>query len=139
MAASPRPVSWRWRPENPLATSPRRSACAAARSRGRCRARRAGRRPPTASSAGPARRGAADRGGPLAGALFRRLFVMTAQLHLAIDALTLQLLLERAQRLVDIIVANDDLHKAVSLQSTASTGKPDEPTCGREKGSPRSQ
>jgi hypothetical protein len=35
---------------------------------------------------------------------------MTAQLHLAVDALALQLLLERAQRLLDIIVANDDLH-----------------------------
>ena len=50
----------------------------------------------------------------LTGALFRWLFVMTAQLHLAIDALTLQLLLERAQRLVDIIIANDDLHKKPS-------------------------
>jgi hypothetical protein len=40
---------------------------------------------------------------------------MTAQLHLAIDALALQLLLERAQRLLDIIVANDDLHKLPSL------------------------
>src|SRR5687767_277734 len=55
---------------------------------------------------------AADRGGGLASALLGRLLVMTAQLHLAIDALTLQLLLERAQRLVDIIVANDDLHKS---------------------------
>src|SRR5688572_22756318 len=58
--------------------------------------------------------GAADGGGPLAGALFRRLFVMTAQLHLAVDAFALQLLLERAQRLLDIIVANDDLHKKPS-------------------------
>src|SRR5205085_8173164 len=55
--------------------------------------------------------GAADRSGALAGALLRRLFVMTAQLHLAVDALALQLLLERAQRLLDVIVANDDLHK----------------------------
>src|SRR5215203_4742920 len=39
---------------------------------------------------------------------------MTAQLHLAIDALALQLLLQCAQRLVDIIVANDDLHKSRS-------------------------
>jgi len=46
---------------------------------------------------------------------------VTAQLHLAVDALTLQLLLERAQRLVDIIVANDDLHKkpSNSLQKRA--------------------
>jgi hypothetical protein len=36
---------------------------------------------------------------------------MTAQLHLAIDALTLQLLLERAKSLDDIVVTNDDLHK----------------------------
>jgi hypothetical protein len=58
--------------------------------------------------------GAADRGGALAGALFRRFLVMTAQLHLAVDALALQLLLERAQRLLDIVVANDDLLKSPS-------------------------
>src|SRR5690348_5576901 len=58
--------------------------------------------------------GAADRGGALAGALLARLLVMTAQLHLAVDALALQLLLERAQRLLDVIVANDDLHKLPS-------------------------
>jgi hypothetical protein len=40
---------------------------------------------------------------------------MTAQLHLAINAFALQLLLERAKRLVDIIVANDDLHKSPNL------------------------
>jgi hypothetical protein len=40
---------------------------------------------------------------------------MTAQLHLAVDALALQFLLQRAQRLLDIIVANDDLHKVPSL------------------------
>src|SRR5262245_28556099 len=51
--------------------------------------------------------GAADRGGALAGALLARLLVVAAQLHLAVDALALQLLLERAQRLLDIIVAND--------------------------------
>jgi hypothetical protein len=39
---------------------------------------------------------------------------MPTQLHLAIDAFTLELLLERPQRLVDIVVANDDLHKKVS-------------------------
>src|SRR5205085_10384713 len=58
---------------------------------------------------------APDRGGPLAGALLRRLLVMTAELDLAIDALTLQLLLERPQRLVDIVIANDDLHKCSPL------------------------
>ena len=39
---------------------------------------------------------------------------MTTQLHLAINAFALQLFLERAQRLIDIIVANDDLHKKSS-------------------------
>ncbi len=67
--------------------------------------------------------GAADGGGTLAGALLGRLFVVTAQLHLAIDAFTLELLLERSQRLVDIVVANDDLHKVPSL-SIKSGGSP---------------
>src|SRR3954467_5833295 len=58
--------------------------------------------------------GAADRCGALTRPLFRRLLVVTAQLHLAVDALALQLLLERAQRLLNIVVANDDLHKVPS-------------------------
>src|SRR3546814_5349587 len=61
--------------------------------------------------------GAADSGGTLTRALLARLLIVPAQLHLAIDALALQLLLESAQRLVDVIVANDDLHKPVSLRS----------------------
>src|SRR3954463_3513125 len=65
--------------------------------------------------------GAADRGGALAGTFLARLLVMTAQLHLAVDALALQLLLERAQRLLDVIVANDDLHTSpVTLLVMAS-------------------
>src|SRR5690606_8897881 len=55
--------------------------------------------------------GAADRGGLLARALLARLLVVAAQLHLAVHALALQLLLERAQGLLDIVVADDDLHK----------------------------
>ena len=43
--------------------------------------------------------GAADGGGVLARTLFAGLLVMTAQLHFAIHALTLQLLLERAKGL----------------------------------------
>jgi hypothetical protein len=35
---------------------------------------------------------------------------MTAELHLAEDALTLHLLLESAESLVDIVVANENLH-----------------------------
>jgi hypothetical protein len=57
----------------------------------------------------------ADRSRTLAGALLGRFLVVTTQLHLAIDTFTLQLLLEGAQRLVDIIVANEDLHKRSSL------------------------
>jgi hypothetical protein len=45
---------------------------------------------------------------------------MTAQLHLTIDAFTLELLLERSQRLVDIVVANDDLHKVSSLSNSVA-------------------
>ena len=60
--------------------------------------------------------GAADGGGVLTRALFAGLLVMTAQLHFAIHALTLQLLLERAKGLVDIIVANDDLHTPCRLR-----------------------
>jgi hypothetical protein len=41
--------------------------------------------------------------------LFGRLLVVVPQLHLAEDAFALQLLLERAQRLVDIVIANNYL------------------------------
>src|SRR4051794_4851293 len=54
--------------------------------------------------------GAADGLGLLAGALLGRLFVMTAQLHLAKDALALHLLLQRLESLIDIIVADENLH-----------------------------
>src|SRR4029078_2033063 len=53
----------------------------------------------------------ADRGRLFARALLARLLVVAAQLHLAVHALALQLLLERAQGLLDIVVADDDLHK----------------------------
>src|SRR3546814_3959375 len=59
--------------------------------------------------------GAADGGGAFARALLARLLIVAAQLHFAIHALTLQLLLERAKGLVDIIVANDDLHTPCRL------------------------
>jgi hypothetical protein len=55
---------------------------------------------------------------------------MTAQLHLAIDALTLQLLLERPQRLVDIIVANDDLHKSRRTSFKSRPKSPGKPGAG---------
>src|SRR5690606_24453413 len=55
--------------------------------------------------------GAADRGRFFAGALLARLLIVAAQLHLAIHPLALQLLLERAEGLLDIVIANHDLHK----------------------------
>src|SRR5215475_7779884 len=67
---------------------------------------------------------AADRCGAFAGALLRRLLIVTAQLHLTVDALALQFLLERAQRLLDIIVADDDLHKLPSLSLSRPVRRP---------------
>ena len=46
--------------------------------------------------------------------LLRGLLEVTTQLHLAIDALALQLLLQRAQGLVDIVVAYGDLDYGTS-------------------------
>ncbi len=54
--------------------------------------------------------GAADGLGLLAGALLGRLLVMTAQLHLPEDALTLHFLLESAESLVDVVVTDENLH-----------------------------
>jgi hypothetical protein len=52
--------------------------------------------------------------GLLASLLLRRLLVMTAELHLAENTLTLHLLLERLESLIDIIIANENLHAASS-------------------------
>src|SRR4029077_19102089 len=54
--------------------------------------------------------GAADGFGLLAGALLGRLLVVIAELHLAEDAFALHLFLQRPQRLIHIVIANDDLH-----------------------------
>ena len=53
--------------------------------------------------------GAAHGLGLLAGALFRRLFLVHVPLHFAERALALHLLLQRFQRLVDVVVANENL------------------------------
>jgi hypothetical protein len=53
--------------------------------------------------------GAANGLGLLAGALFRRLLIAAAKLHLTENAFTLHLLLERAQRLIDIVVADQNV------------------------------
>src|SRR5579884_3458083 len=54
--------------------------------------------------------GAANRLGAFAGAAFRRFLVMPAQLHFPENSLPLHLLLERLQRLIDIVVAYQNLH-----------------------------
>src|SRR5260221_8375253 len=54
---------------------------------------------------------AADRFRTLASPLFARLFVVAPQFHLAEDAFPLHLLLQGFQRLVDVVVANDDLQR----------------------------
>ncbi len=53
---------------------------------------------------------AADRLGLFAGPAFRWLLVKISQLHFAKHAFALHLLLQRAKRLVDIVVANQNLH-----------------------------
>ncbi len=53
---------------------------------------------------------AADRLGLLTSAALRGLFIIASKLHFAEDAFTLHLLLQRAQRLIDIVVTDEDLH-----------------------------
>lgn len=53
----------------------------------------------------------------LASLLFRRLLVKIAQLHLAENTFTLKLLLESAQRLIDIVIANDYLQRSTALSN----------------------
>ena len=57
--------------------------------------------------------GAANGLGGLAGAAFGWFLIMATQLHLAEHALALHLLLERLERLVDVVVTDDNLHLAV--------------------------
>lgn len=47
----------------------------------------------------------------LAGALFRRLLVGATSLHLPKDAFTLHLFLQHTKRLIDIVVANQNLQE----------------------------
>ena len=58
--------------------------------------------------------GAADGLGLLACALLGGLLEMLPKLHLAEDALTLQLLFQSPKGLIDIVVANADLHVVVT-------------------------
>jgi hypothetical protein len=59
--------------------------------------------------------GAADGFGFFAGAPLGGLLIMSTQLHFAEDAFALHLLLQRLERLIDIIVANENLHVVASL------------------------
>src|SRR5262245_14304640 len=54
----------------------------------------------------------ADRFRLLARLLFGGFFVMAAKLHFAEDALALHLLLQRLERLVDVVVTDENLHAA---------------------------
>jgi len=56
--------------------------------------------------------GPADRLGGLAGAAFGRLLVVPPQLHFSEDAFSLHFLLERFQRLVDVVIPYQNLHLA---------------------------
>src|SRR5262249_16474855 len=56
--------------------------------------------------------GPANRLGLLARLLLRGLFVVDAKLHLAEDPLALHLLFERLEGLINIVVANENLHEA---------------------------
>ncbi len=56
--------------------------------------------------------GAANRLGGLAGAAFRGFFEMTAELHFPEDAFALHLFLERLERLIDVVIPNQNLHLA---------------------------
>ena len=60
--------------------------------------------------------------GLLASLLLRGLLVVVAQLHLAEDAFALQLLLERAQRLINVIIANDYLQRSTALSKLRHVG-----------------
>src|SRR5690554_5767998 len=66
----------------------------------------------------------AHRFGLLALLALGRLLEVATQLHLAEDTLPLQLLLKGAQRLVDIVVANVNLHGGQNLLLMHAKGSP---------------
>src|SRR5215204_956912 len=67
--------------------------------------------------------GAADRLGLLAGPPLGGLLTVAAELHLAKDALALHLLLEGAERLIDVVVADENLHARAFLSDLVDVGK----------------
>lgn len=68
--------------------------------------------------------GAADGLGLFARSFLRRLFVEVAQFHFTENAFTLHFLLQGAQRLIHIVVANDNLHLSSILASNIRAGFP---------------
>src|SRR5580658_553884 len=58
--------------------------------------------------------GAANRLGGFPGAAFGRLLVVPPELHFAEYALALHFLLQGLERLIDIVIANEDLHEKPS-------------------------
>mgnify|MGYP003140386631 CR=1 FL=1 len=65
--------------------------------------------------------GAANGLGTLTGTLFRRLLVGTAEFHFPENTLALHFLFQRLQGLIDIIVANRDLHVQTAPSKLANT------------------
>ncbi len=63
---------------------------------------------------------ATNRLGLLANALLRGLLVEVAHLHLTEDAFPLKLLLESAESLIDVVVANEYLHRMIRFQGFKS-------------------
>lgn len=67
--------------------------------------------------------GPADCFGALAGAALGGLLVIAAQLHLAEDAFALHFLLQDAQRLIDVVFTNENLHFDGFLPNVRGPGK----------------
>src|ERR1700687_1243588 len=71
--------------------------------------------------------------GLFTGLLFGGLFIVAAELHLAENTLTLHLLLQRLEGLIDIVIADENLHAASSFNwSVWNSGK----VKGRQKAWP---
>ena len=66
--------------------------------------------------------GTTDGLGLLASLLFRGLLVVVPELHLPENAFALQLLLQRAQRLINVIIANDYLQRSTALSKLGHVG-----------------
>lgn len=59
-----------------------------------------------------------------AGTALGRFFKMLAEFHLAVDALTLELLLQGTEGLIDVVLADDDLHVSYDPVRRGAPGQP---------------